>query len=275
MHFTFEPNTIVMKKIFCLLAVALALTAGAQVKEGTVVYERTLQMPARTFGNLPANVQAQMPKSRTVQYELLFTPEHSLWQYLPNAASEDGGTFAGGGVVIRMAGGGNEATYVNYTQGSRVDQREMFEKSFVVTDTVAKVQWKLSEDAKTILNFTAHKATGTSIVTRPRMTMENGEMKREIITDTVPIVAWYTTDVPVPTGPDFQGQLPGLLLELDINKGQNVTRAVEFSPKVAAGKIKAPKEGKHLTAAEFAKERDKMMEEMRRNMPAGNVMRMN
>lgn len=264
-----------MKKMLVIAACVLTLAAAAQTKEGRVVYERIMQMPTRTFGNLPPDVQAQMPKSRTVQYELLFNAERSLWQFLPNAANDDQNSFAGGGVVIRMAGGAGEATYVDYAKGTRIDQRELFERSFVVTDTVAKVQWKLSEETKPILNFTAHKATGTSVVMRPRVTMENGEMKREMVTDTVPVVAWYTTDVPVPAGPDFQGQLPGLILEVDINKGQNVTKAVEFSPKVAANKIKEPSDGKRMTAAEFTKEREKMMEEMRKNMPAGNVIRMN
>jgi GLPGLI family protein len=151
----------------------------------------------------------------------------------------------------------------------------MFEKDFVVTDTITKLQWKLSDETKPILNFTARKATATSIVVRPRMSMENGQMKREMITDTVPVVAWFTTEVPVPTGPDFQGQLPGLILELEMNKGQNITKAIEFSPKVAAAKIKEPKDGKKLTAAEFSKEREKLMEEMRKNMPNGNFIRMN
>ena len=264
-----------MKKMALLAALAFSLLAQAQTKEGSVVYERTVQTPVRSFGNLPPDIQTQMPKSRTSQYELLFTPEHSLWQFLPNAASEEQSTFASGGMVIRMAGAGNETTYVDYGKGSRVDQREVLEKSFVVTDTIANLQWKLSEETKPILNFTARKATATNIVTRQRRTMENGELKTENVTDTLPVVAWYTTEVPVPAGPDFQGQLPGLILELDINKGQNVTKAVEFSPKVTAAKIKEPKDGKRLTAAEFSKEREKMMEEMRKNMPRGNVFRMN
>ncbi len=65
-----------------------------------------------------------------------------------------------------------------------------------------------------------------------------------------------------------------MILELDVNNGQSVTKAIEFSPKVAVTKIKEPKDGKHMTAAEFSKEREKMMEEMRKNMPAGNVIRM-
>lgn len=238
------------------------------------MYERTMQMPTPP-GDLPPELKSQLPKSRTIQFELLFTPEHSLWQALPNAASDDQNTFASGGIVIRMMDGSNEQTYVDLSNGTRLDQREMFEKNFVVADTVTKVQWKLGTETKPVLNFTARKATATTVLNRPRMTMENGQMKREMISDTVPVVAWYTTEAPVPTGPDFQGQLPGLILELDINNGQNVTKAIEFSPKVSSVKIKAPNDGKKLTAAEFNKEREKMMEEMRKNRPDGNFIRMN
>lgn len=269
-----------MKNILLVTALSFSLYAGAQTKEGKVIYERTIQMGAvRLGGNVPpdiqAQMQAQMPKSRTDQFELLFTSERSLWQYLPSAADDgSGNSFSSGGVNIQMRGPSNEITFVDLANGTRLDQREIMDKNFVVTDTVQKLQWKLSDETKTILNFTAHKATATTINQRPRMTMENGEMKREMFNDTVKVVAWYTTDIPVPAGPNYSGQLPGLILELDNNNGQSITKAVEFSPKVSAAKIKEPKDGKKLTAAEFSKERDKMMEEMRKNMPNGNVIRM-
>jgi GLPGLI family protein len=104
--------------------------------------------------------------------------------------------------------------------------------------------------------------------------MENGELKRQQVPDTLNIIAWFTTEIPVAVGPsDYQGQLPGAILELDVNKGQTVIRAVEFSPKVNVAKIKEPKDGKRVTAAEYTSERDKLMEQMRRNMPAGNIIR--
>jgi hypothetical protein len=59
-------------------------------------------------------------------------------------------------------------------------------------------------------------------------------------------------------------------LELDINNGRVVYKAVEFSAKVNASNIKEPKGGKRITADEFTKEREKLMEEMRRNNPGGN-----
>ncbi len=285
-----------MKKFLTLIAACSALFAGAQnidgklssptaVKEGKVVYERTMRLGNMRVamgggGNLPPEIQAQMdqmPKSRTDQYELLFTPQHSLYQFLPNAADEGGGTntFSGGGAVIQMRSVNvNEVTYVDFAKATRVDQREIMEKSFVVTDTLTKLQWKMSDETKPILNFVARKATGSTIVQRPRITMENGEMKREMMNDTVKVIAWYTTDVPVPAGPNYSGQLPGLILELDVNNGQAITKAIEFSPKVSANKIKEPKDGKKITAAEFATEREKMMEEMRKNMPNGNMIRM-
>ncbi len=261
-----------MRKLLLIAAAVFSLQAPAQTKEGKVVYERTMQMPTRNFGNMPPEIQAQLPKSRTDQFELLFNSQHSLYQFLPNAADDGNSTFAGGGVVMRFSGA-NETTYIDFEKSTRTDQREVMEKSFIVADTLAKQQWKLSNETKTILNFTTHKATTTRINTRMRMTMENGEMKREPITDTATVVAWYTTDVPVPAGPDFAGQLPGLILEVTIGDGQTITKAIAFSPKLSS-KIKEPTDGKKLTAAEFSKERDKMMEEMRKNMPQGNVIRM-
>lgn len=292
-----KETNLFMKRILLIVAASLSVAAKAQnadgklsapmtTKEGKVVYERTMKLNVSNLrlsgGNIPPDMQAQierqMAKPRIHQFELLFSPQHSLYQYLPNAVEDGGGdaSFSGGGVNIMMRGGGglNEVTYVDFARGTRVDQREIMEKSFVVTDTLARIQWKLSDETKPILNFIARKATGTSIQLRPRVTMENGEMKREMVNDTVKVIAWYTTDVPVPAGPAYVGQLPGLILELDVNNGQTVTKALEFSPKVSVNKIKEPNEGKRITAAEFATERDRMMEEMRKNMPAGNVIRM-
>ena len=264
-----------MKMLFALLASVLACFAHGQTKEGKLVYERTLQMSNMRFGgNLPPDIQAQMPKSRTDQFELLFTSRHSLYQFLPNAADEGGHNFSGGGVVIQMRGGANDVSYVDLEKGLRIDQREIMDKSFVVTDTLPRLPWKLSEETKTILHFTARKATATTVAQRSRLSMENGEMKRDTITDTVKVIAWYTSDVPVPVGPNYAGNLPGLILELDINNGQNVIKAIEFSPKVSINKIKAPNDGQKLTAAEFAIEREKLLEEMRKNMPQGNMIRM-
>lgn len=258
-----------MKKFILFAGLSFSLAAHSQLKEGRVVYERTFQLPTRMFTSDPA-VNLQIPKSRTDQYELLFGNNQSLWQYVPDASGEgDANTFASGGMIIRFAGSGNDITYANFEKGTLVSQREIAEKNYVVTDSISKLEWKLSDETKTVLTYTVHKATSQRIGTRNQMTMENGEMKRQQVPDTVAIVAWYTTDIPVPSGPSYQGQLPGLILELNENNGQTVYKAIEISPKVSLNKIKEPRDGKKLSAAEFAKERDRIMEEMRKNAPNG------
>ena len=109
------------------------------------------------------------------------------------------------------------------------------------------------------------------------MNMDNGVMERKEVTDTVNIVAWFTTEIPVPAGPaEYQGQLPGLILEMDVNDGRQVFRALEIAPTTDVTAIKAPEGKKRYTPAEFRAEREKMMEEMQRNNRGGNrVIRMN
>ena len=98
------------------------------------------------------------------------------------------------------------------------------------------------------------------------MTMDNGTAKRERVMDTLNIVAWFANDIPGSFGPDiYQGQLPGTILEIDINNGRSSFKAIEISPKVDVAKVKEPSKGKKATAEEFAKEREKLFQEMQQN----------
>lgn len=273
LSFTLFKRLFEMKNFFLILSIACSFCGYSQMKEGRIIYERTFQLPTRIFANASPDIVAQLPKSRTDQYELLFSNSQSLWQYLPDANAEGDPntiTAGGGAMVFRFAGGGNDISYFDSEKGVSVSQREIMDKNYVVTDSIRKLDWKLTDESKTILNHKAFKAVAKRISTRPRVTMENGEMKREIVPDTLSVIAWFTPEIPVSTGPTvYQGQLPGLILELEENNGQTVFKAVEVSPKVSASKIKEPKDGKKITQAEFEKERDKMMEEMRKNMPNG------
>ncbi len=254
-----------MKMFFIPICLFIVTTINAQVKEGKVIYERTMQM-RRPQG---MTNEIQLPPTRTDNFELLFGNNQSLWQAIPNPEG-DNNTITAPGMVLRMAGN-NDVTYFNFAAGKRLDQREMLEREFLVEDSIAKLSWKLSEESKVIVGHTARKASAQRFTTRMQMTMENGNMKREEVADTSTLVAWFTTDVIVPAGPqEFQGQLPGLILELSINNGRTEYHAVEMSPKVNLSHIKPPKGGKKLTAAEFVLEREKLMEEMRKNNPGGN-----
>jgi len=276
-----------MKKIFLSACLLTSIIAGAQnkegkaaiaegtlLKEGKVVYERVQQIQFRSTNPEMANL---IPPQRKDNFELMFGKNQSLWQTLPNADGEANNTIASGGgnVVFRMANV-NEVVHSNFETKKRLDQRDMFDREFLVEDTLMELNWKLHDDTKMILNHPTRKATAQRITSSIRSSMENGEMKRQEVSDTFQVIAWYATDIPVAAGPrEYQGQLPGLILEVDENRGRTVYTAKEISPKVNLSQIKEPKGGKRMSQKEFLAERNKLMEEMQKNMPAGNRMRIN
>jgi GLPGLI family protein len=124
----------------------------------------------------------------------------------------------------------------------------------------------MTGETKAILNHNCMKATATQTSSSTRMTMDNGKMERKVVEDTSLVVAWFASDIPVSAGPaEYQGQLPGLILEMDVASGRQTFRATEISAKADLASIKAPTGKKHYTREEFRKEVDKMMDEMQRN----------
>src|SRR4029077_12169002 len=115
----------------------------------------------------------------------------------------------------------------NFTTAKSTELRVFFEKKFIVDDSIRPLKWKIGEETKNILNHVCTKATATTVNPRVTMNINNGVMERKEIQDTVNVTAWFTTDIPVAAGPaEYQGQLPGLILALDVNNGRQVYRAV-------------------------------------------------
>src|SRR6185369_11803521 len=194
-----------MKKILLAVPALLMLTIlQAQQKQGKVVYERTAQMNIQINDN--DEIARMLPKTRTDKFELSFGNNQSLWVHSDEEPDND---FGGGGMQIKMmAPGQNDIVFYDFGAAKRVEQREMFDKKFIIEDSVRKLTWKMSDETQTILGHLCRKATTQRISPSMRMTMENGKMERKEVSDTTPIVAWFTTDIPISGGPEVQGQLP-------------------------------------------------------------------
>jgi GLPGLI family protein len=262
-----------MKRALTITGALLAISlVHAQVKEGKVIYQRTIQMQV-SFAGMNEEMQRMIPKSRTDKFELTFGNNQSLYR-AAEQDNEDDGSFNsdGGGMQIRMTvAGSNDVVYNNFETGKKVEKREMMDKSFIIDDSTRPLKWKMSGETKTILGHNCMKATTTQIRQTTRMSMDNGKMERKEVSDTSNIVAWFASDVPVPAGPgEYQGQLPGLVLEMDINNGRQTYIAVDMSQKPDLTIIKEPQGKKHYTPEEFRQEREKMMKEMERNSGGGN-----
>lgn len=255
-----------MKKI--LMTAFGLFTLGlmqAQQKQGKVTYERATHMEM----HLNINGQEQvMPQDRKESFELNYSGSQSLWKATLEENQEDMAS-SGEGFQARMfvGSGSNNVLHTNIETGKKVEKRELIDKVFIVDDSISKLKWKMTGETKNILGHNCMKATSNRIQTSMRMTNENGKMERKEVTDTSIVIAWFTSDIPVSFGPaEFQGQLPGLILEMDIANGRQKYLATAISDKADIASIKEPEGKKHYTSAEFKKEADKMMKEMQENM---------
>lgn len=265
-----------MKKIiFTLAASGCLLTAYCQQQQGRVLYERTIQLQLRMMGiaagaNADAVPDNVLPHSRKDKLEVLFNNGQMLRRAVEEEAPEE--FAAEGGMHVRMmVAGDNEVSYTSFSNNRVVEQREFAAKNYIIADSIHKLSWKMTGETRTILNYPCQQAVAQRIGKRLVSTVENGQMKSKEVADTANITAWFTLAIPVPAGPDFQGQLPGLILAIDINNGATVYRALEVSPAADLAAIREPSKGKKVTGEEFNKVQEKMMAEMRRN--GGGMMR--
>ncbi|MGN6294011.1 MAG: GLPGLI family protein [Chitinophagaceae bacterium] len=260
-----------MKRIV-LPCLSLLLTGSlfAQQKEGKVTYERSVQMQITMAarGGEPQTIS----QTRTNKFELNFANNQMSWKQLEDEIQADEAQT--GGMMIRNLGGGqDDITFCDFSQSKKIEQRDFMDKRFLISDSIQKGNWKLTDETKTILDHLCRKATTQRIGKRMSTGMQNGKMERKEVDDTTTTIAWFTTDIPVPAGPEVQGQLPGLILELEVNGGRTIYKALDIQAKPDMAAIKEPTKGKKVTRAEFTDETKKMIDQMQQN--GGMRFRMN
>ena len=269
-----------MKKIMIAgLSVLLVSAASAQepqgkassqelLKQGRVLYDHTIEIKISLGAGASEEMQRMIPKSRSNKLEVLFGNNQSLRRAVPeDIEDENAGSVNGGGLTIRTnVMGANDIFFTDLASGIRKQQTEVGTKTYIVVDTVKRLDWKLTGETKMILNYLCQKATTQSINNRMAMNIVNGVAQQTQVIDTSNIAVWFTTAIPVSAGPEYGGQLPGMILEININNGRDVYKALDVSPKADLAVIKEPKSGKTITRQEYAAERQKLLKDMQGQM---------
>jgi len=227
-----------MKKIITLvMAAAMAQLASAQITEGKIEYEQTIDVHRR-IPKENEQMKAMIPQFRTSKFELNFADNKSLYQAIED--EPDLSEQPQGGVVMKFAGNDN-IFYKDFTTQTTIEKRSLMEKDFLIEDSIHNITWKLIDvETKTIAGHVCKKATG----------------KTALGSD---VVAWYAEDISLSSGPDQFGGLPGLILGIDVNSGEFVYTATAIKKDLKKADIKAPSKGKKVTNEEFAKMRKELM----------------
>ncbi|MBZ4192562.1 GLPGLI family protein [Niabella beijingensis] len=278
-----------MKKIFfTAAAISIVVVVWGQQQQGMITYRSTIQMQgAGTLrvaggreiqGPEAAALQKQLDQPRISHFELLFGNNKTLWQSAieqPEAA-EPAPQAGNTQIRLNFIGGDDAVMYTDLTTGLLTEQRELNEKKYLIRDTVMPLKWKIEGITKTVLGYTCQKATAIRYGKRMVPRMQDGKFEEKEVADTTSIIAWFTGSIPVAAGPaSFQKQLPGMILEMDINNGRQVYTAVAISSKVAVDKIREPSGKTRISRAAFKAEmersRKRMMEQFKNTDRSGNI----
>jgi GLPGLI family protein len=234
-----------MKNLLIICLLTLPFLAWSQAKtSGVITYAEVTKLewtpPADMDPALKAQIEEmrkKMPKSFTNYKELTFDQDVAYYKVAPKQEKIDAERAAqanaeGRGGFRRMMMNNNSVHYWDLKKSKYTERREFFEREFLIKDDVKKLQWKIMGEAKQIAGYVCQKA----------VTMD----------DTVQVEGWFCPQIPVSAGPNGYGQLPGLILELAVDKGRTVYTADSIALQaVDMAQFEAPKGGKVVTRTEY------------------------
>ena len=254
-----------MKNLILISLIIFTLKATfSQEFQGKAYYMSKTKIDPNFGQNMPPErkqrIMERMKSNSEKSYELDFDSTSSLFyeeERLDNSGGNGRFNFFS---FLSPFQGILHKEYLAKTFTNRV---ELFGKIFLIKDSLPNSKWVLSGEKKQIGNYLVYKATMNIDV--PQEVFQFG---RQSTRDSNPkmrtdnITAWFTPQIPVPTGPYKHGGLPGLILEINTNNTTLLCTKLVMNPKEKM-KIKVPSKGTVVTADEYSKIRTEKITEMR------------
>lgn len=167
------------------------------------------------------------PKFAITYFDLLFDERRSLYK---TGKDPDNRMIHWGLSYI------SNTYYRDIEKEQFVHQKNIFGSDFLITDSLQQIEWKISNELRTIAGFECRKAVGK-------------------IFDSIVVIAFYTDQIIPSSGPESFGGLPGMILGLAIPRMHTTWYAtkLELTP-FTEKDIAAPKTGKKFTSSQFRSE---------------------
>ena len=209
-----------------------------------ITYTKTKKLDIN-FDGMDEQMKKMIPQSESLEMELTFIKEQSLFQNKKGESLED--------LDMESDDGSMKITFIredqvenilhkNLDRNIRTHQKGIMGKPFLIVDDLKNLQWKITSEKVKYLGYECQKAV-----------IENEDEF---------VVAWYTPSIPVQHGPSSYYGLPGLILMLSINDGDTEFKAnaVELM-ELGELQVKAPNKGKKVNQVQYDKiETDKINE---------------
>lgn len=133
--------------------------------------------------------------------------------------------------------------YSNNTDGTLVEELEFMGRTFRIMGVRPAYEWRLVAEQSEFLGYMVQKAE----------TEHDGKT----------IEAWFTPQVPVSAGPGQFGGLPGLILVLSVNRGEELYSATSIDLGALETVIAPPEGGDEISREEYERIVEEKLEELR------------
>ncbi len=219
---------------------------------GEVKYTTKINMHAELPDDENSEMIKQMiPEFQEMQNVLLYTDTESFYSNESNDDTEEVIEEEGGNMQIKIEmGAPEEKIYTDIANGIIVEQRDLMGKAFLIKDTLKATDWRVTDEQQVHSGLVCQKA--------------------ELITERDTIIAWFTSEIPVSTGPAGFAGLPGLIVHVSMNGGNFQITATNINKReIGKKEIKVPTKGKEITAEEFEELERKKMQELQEQYGGG------
>lgn len=232
-----------MKKYFITLNLILLTNFIFSQNKGTVYYQEIRKLHFNIQGNAPP--PPDLPTENTNYTVLYFNEISSLYkndeskQSDPMTMDEESGE--GDRMIIKMSAPDNRV-YCDLENKIMIRQEDFMQRKFLVENEIKSSGWKITGNQKTILNYTCMEA------------VREDSLGKTIV--------WFTPAIPVSSGPQKFAGLPGLVLEANMDNGEQIILATRISPELDEKQILKPKDGKKVSEDEYNAIVDEKLKEM-------------
>lgn len=209
-------------KYIIILFITVFSSAGLQAQtfiekgliEYTVVVNNHKAMGDGTWAEM---FKDKIPKLSTSYYQLTFNDNKGIYQF----NRKDDKTRSPWG-----NDGEENVWYSDYGNDKFVQQKSIFGNTYILTDSLLNIDWKMTNESRNIAGFNCRKAVG-------------------VLFDSVYVFAFYTDEILVSGGPMGLHGLPGMILGVTIPRmfSSWVANKIEING-VDYAKIYAPTKGK-------------------------------
>ncbi len=216
-----------MKIILIVFGLFCSQILSAQttfISKGKIEFERRTNMWAELKGSFAEQMKKVIPQFQSSFFNYEFDNNKSIYQ--PGRESDSKATSFFGSPAT------DNEIYSDYVTDKTIAHKNVFEKSFLIEDSLRNATWKITNDFREIAGFNCRRAT-------------------TMIMDSVFVVAFYTDEIMVPGGPESFNGLPGMILGLVINRLHTTWYATKVEVNTVNDKdIVPPTKGKKTTNSE-------------------------